>query len=85
MPDMKDEIILKFTKEEMSYLLTGVYLNYREYRDSQYRWPYPPAEVAQECSGQAYRLYMRIKMAYEEIRKEEKRNNESLDKPTGGD
>ena len=68
---MKDDITLKFTKEELSYLLTGAYLSYREYRDSQDRWPYPPAEIARECSDQAYSLYMKIKKAYDDARKQD--------------
>ena len=66
---MKDDITLKFTKEELSYLLTGAYLSYREYRDSQDRWPYPPAEVAQKCSDQAYKLYTKVRKAYDGERK----------------
>ncbi len=68
---MKDDITIKFTKDELSYLLQGAYLSYREYKDSQDRWPYPPPEVAQECSDQAYKLYMKIRKAYDDARKQE--------------
>ena len=69
--DMEDGITIKFTKDELSYLLQGAYLSYREYKDSQGRWPYPPPEVAQECSDQAYKLYMKIRKAYDDARKQE--------------
>lgn len=68
---MKDNITLRFTKEELSYLLIGAYLSYREYRDSQNQWPHPPAEVARECSDHAYSLYRKIKKAYDDARKQE--------------
>ena len=54
---MKEDITIKFTKEELTYLLSGAYLAYREYKDSRDRWPYPPAEVANECANEAYKLY----------------------------
>ena len=63
---MKDNITLRFTKEELSYLLIGAYLSHREYRDSQNQWPHPPAEVARECSDHAYSLYRKIKKAYDD-------------------
>ena len=69
---MKEDITIKFTKEELTYLLSGAYLAYREYKDSQDRWPYPPAEVANQCANEAYQLYMKIRRAYDEARNEEK-------------
>ena len=69
--DMKDDITIKFTKDELSYLLQGAYLSYREYKDSQGRWPYPPPEVAQGCSDQAYKLYTKIRKVYDGERKNE--------------
>ena len=66
------DITIKFTKEELTYLLSGAYLAYREYKDSQDRWPYPPAEVANECANEAYKLYKKIRKAYDEARNEEK-------------
>jgi hypothetical protein len=68
---MKDGIAISFTKDELSYLLTGAYLGYREYKDSHDTWPYPPAGVAQECSDQAYKLYVKIRKAYDEAREGE--------------
>ena len=70
---MKDSITLKITREEMSYLLVGAWEAYQDYKGAQDRWPYPPAEVAYECREHAYRLYQKIKKAYEEVRKEEGR------------
>ena len=69
---MKDEIIIKLTKDQLTYLLSGAYLAYREYKDSQDKWPYPPAEVANQCANEAYQLYMKIRKAYDEARNEEK-------------
>ena len=68
---MKDSITLKFTRDEMSYLLLGAWAAYQDYKSAQDRFPYPPTEVAHECRDRAYRLYRRIKKAYDEVRKEE--------------
>ena len=64
------DITIKFTKEELSYLETGAYLAYREYKGSQDKWPYPPAEVANLCANEAYQLYMKIRKVYDEARNE---------------
>ena len=69
--DMEDGITIKFSKDKLPYLLEGAYLCYREYKDSQDRWPYPPAEVAQGCSDQAYKLYVKIRKVYDGERKNE--------------
>ena len=68
---LEDSTTIKFTKDELPYLLEGAYLCYREYKDSQGRWPYPPPEVAQECSDQAYKLYTKIRKVYDSERKNE--------------
>ena len=67
---MEDSISLKFTREEMSYLLIGAWAAYQDYKGAQDRFPHPPAEVAHECREHAYRLYQRIKKAYDEVGKD---------------
>ena len=65
------DITITFTKEELPYLLMGTYFVYREYKDSQDKWPYPPAEVADQCVNNAYKLYKKIRKAYDEVRHRE--------------
>ena len=58
-------VSIKLSKKELSYLLTGAYLGYREYKDAPNEWPYPPMEIAEEFSLEAYRTYLKVKEAYE--------------------
>lgn len=74
---MADETTLTLTKDEMRSIQLATYLLYKEYRDAENRWPFPPTEVAQSVRENVYRLYTKIKEIRDKMGMEDPKDGRS--------